>query len=106
MEFTPGPWTTDEREHNDPYQHVRIVGGGRAIAELWIDDAPVPEYNAEQYANARLIATAPDLLKALAGMEEAYCRAGPDLTRAQRHEDRLRLIAARAAIATATGRRL
>ena len=62
---TPGPWTTDEREHNDPYQHVRILGGSRAIAELWIDDAPVPEYNAEQYANARLIAAAPELLEAL-----------------------------------------
>ena len=30
-----------------------------------MDDAPVRDYNAEQYANARLIAAAPEMLEAL-----------------------------------------
>ena len=56
-----------------------------------------------QEANARLIAAAPELLEALIGLDEAYCRAGEKLTRDERTEDRKRLIAARAAIAKATG---
>lgn len=54
-------------------------------------------------ANAQLIAAAPDLLEALRGLDEAYCRAFDPLTREERNEDRKRLIAARAAIAKATG---
>jgi hypothetical protein len=57
----------------------------------------------ENDENARLIAAAPDLLEALRGLDEAYCRAGSLLSKAERHEDRMRLIAARAAIAKATG---
>ncbi len=47
-------------------------------------------------AQAARIAT---LEAALCGLDEAYCRAGPNLTKAERHEDRMRLIAARAALA-------
>lgn len=46
---------------------------------------------------------APDLLEALRGLDEAYCRAGSPLSKVERHEDRMRLIAARAAIAKAAG---
>ncbi len=35
---------------------------------------------------------------ALRGLDEAYCRAGSPLTKAERHEDRMRLIAARASL--------
>lgn len=35
---------------------------------------------------------------ALRGLDEAYCRAGSPLTKAERHQDRMRLIAARAAL--------
>jgi len=55
------------------------------------------------HANARLISAAPELLEALIGLDEAYCRADSPLSREERHEDRMRLIAARAAIAKATG---
>lgn len=42
-----------------------------------------------------------ELLEALIGLDEAYCRAGSPLKRDERTEDRKRLIAARAAIASA-----
>lgn len=47
----------------------------------------------------RLHAANVELAEALKGMDEAYCRAGYQITKAERHEDRLRLIACRAAIA-------
>jgi len=62
---TPGPWNTDEKDHDDPYQDIRVVGSRRNICLVWMDDAPVKDYNDEQQANARLIAAAPDLLEAL-----------------------------------------
>lgn len=63
---TPGPWSTDEADHDAPYQDITICGGRhRRICSVWIDDAPVHDYNAEQKANARLIAAAPELLEAL-----------------------------------------
>lgn len=106
---TPGPWYFDEagniwrRPPSDLYQNGGGVAGDRPLAtahEGWHgeDDGKYP-----LVANARLIAAAPELLEALQGLDEAYCRAGTDLTREERHEDRLRLIAARAAIAKATG---
>jgi len=45
-----------------------------------------------------------ELMKVLQGMDEAYCRAGTPLDKAERHEDRLRLIACRAAIAKHGGK--
>lgn len=39
---------------------------------------------------------------ALRGLDEAYCRAGSPLTKVERHEDRMRLIAARAALGDKT----
>lgn len=44
-----------------------------------------------------------ELIEALEGLDEAYCRAGPQLTRDERMEDRKRLIAARAALARVKG---
>lgn len=62
---TPGPWQTDQAEHDAPYQDIRIHAGKGSICCVWIDDAPLHDYNAEQRANARLIAAAPELLEAL-----------------------------------------
>lgn len=58
--------------------------------------------NEEKAANARLMATAPKLLAALIALDDCYCSAGPNLTKAERHQHRLTLIAARAAVAEAT----
>lgn len=65
-QHTPGPWTTDEDDHDAPYQDIKIKAGNhRTVCTVWIDDAPVRDFNAEQQANARLIAAAPELLEAL-----------------------------------------
>lgn len=50
------PWATDEHEHDAPYQEIEIRGAdGRRICRIWMDDAPLPDYNSEQRANARHI---------------------------------------------------
>lgn len=60
IKHTPGPWETDKSEHDHPYQDITVRDThGRHICQVWIDDAPVPDYNAKQNANARLIAEAP-----------------------------------------------
>ena len=51
----------------------------------------------------RLHALNAELLEALKGLDEAYCRAGSPLNKDERHEDRMRLISARSAIAKAEG---
>lgn len=49
----------------------------------------------------KLAAQRDELLDALIGLDDAYCRSGSDLTREERTEDRKRLIAARAVITKA-----
>ncbi len=61
---TPAPWHVKFSD-DDPYDDILIKGSGRSIAKIWLDDAPVPDYNAQQKANAQLIAAAPELLEAL-----------------------------------------
>jgi hypothetical protein len=89
---TPGPWSErNGRIFQTDREELTIANVGRAFDG---DYSP---------ANARLIAAAPDLLEALKELDEAYCRAGTPLSKDERHEDRMRLIAARAAITKATG---
>lgn len=66
QKHTPGLWVTDEADHDEPYQDIKIKASKhRTVCTVWIDDSPVREFNAEQKANARLIAAAPELLEAL-----------------------------------------
>jgi hypothetical protein len=65
ISHTPGPWETDCKDHDCIYQDILVRAASRSICKLWIDDAPVHDYNAEQHANAQLIAAAPELLDAL-----------------------------------------
>lgn len=102
---TPGPWRVGRHFTDDEgYREIAIEATVRGIecvpASVVLQFA---NYGGMQEANARLIAAAPELLEALKGLDEAYCRAGAELTKEERHEDRLRLIAARAAISKATG---
>lgn len=108
---TPGPWTLLPEEADKDYLRIRgtRLGGRYKVANVnhiryeGVHAVVRERDDAESMANARLIAAAPELLEALKGLDEAYCRAGTPLTREERHEDRKRLIAARAAIAKATG---
>jgi hypothetical protein len=97
---TPGPWELKSEGWKGQFiygtdEHAK---GVRFIAKVSLD------FDGAE-ANARLIAAAPELLEALKGLDEAYCRAGT-LSKSERLEDRKRLMAARAAIAKATGETL
>ena len=90
---TPGPWATDEDDHDAPYQDIKIEAGKHhTICTVWIDDAPVRDFNAEQQANARLIAASTELLEFV---KEWLGRQGTD--------ENYMVAKARAAIAKATG---
>lgn len=57
------PWTTDEKEHDAPYQPVKIRSGYHSVCTLWFDDAPVRDFNSQQAANVKfLIAAQPKKL--------------------------------------------
>ena len=65
---TPEPWFDDRATHDEPYQNIKILGDeNRGICWLWIDDAPVDDWNAEQRANANRIVTC---VNACAGMAD------------------------------------
>lgn len=104
---TPGPWTTDEDDHDALYQNIKIKAGKHhTVCTVWIDDAPVRDFNAEQQANARLIAAAPELLEALKQCRlalEPYDDVKPRDWKTDREKLAFAHQAARAAIAKATG---
>lgn len=69
---THGPWATDEDDHADPHQDIKIKAGKHhTICTVWIDDAQVRDFNSEQQVNANLIASAPDMYALLAMMAES-----------------------------------
>ena len=92
--FTPGPWAKSIRNNND----AMVTFHGVIIGNVFVD-IPTPN---EKF-DTNLIAAAPELYEALEEFIEAYCRAGCDLTREERIEDRKRLIKARAALKKARG---
>lgn len=53
-QHTPEPWKVSPQE-DSPYEDIVLSAGTHKIAKLWLDDAPVHDYNAEQRANARRI---------------------------------------------------
>jgi len=68
MTHTPGPWTANH--DGDPIQ----IGtkSGRFVAMTLPDSDNGQDPTAEDYANASLIAAAPDLLAALRGVRDAH----------------------------------
>lgn len=66
---TPGEWLSDMDVHEEPYLEVQIKSGTRVITSMWIDDAPEPEFNAQQHANAHLISASKDLRRELEAVE-------------------------------------
>ncbi|MGG4053519.1 hypothetical protein ABEW79_17910 [Delftia tsuruhatensis] len=115
---TPGPWFEHREGFSTVYVEARIGGG---MVQEVAACGPTDAGQYQQAANARLIAEAGTvhhetgltprqlveqrdaLATALAGLDEAYCRAGAPLSRDERAEDRKRLIAARAALALVKG---
>lgn len=84
---TPGPWAT--------YRDQLSVGethGHSGICEVW------ERHGGQGFENARLIAAAPELLRALDDLLIAYCDPG---NQGSDHDDKVE--AARAAIAKARG---
>ena len=64
---TPEPWFDDRATHDEPYQNIKILGDeNRGICWLWIDDAPVDDWNSEQRANANRIVTCVNACKGMA----------------------------------------
>jgi hypothetical protein len=65
---TPGPWISDDVGPSDIRRYVvansSSSAGFRVIAELYLSDT-WDDFRKEAEANARLIASAPDLLEAL-----------------------------------------
>lgn len=64
--YTPGPWTAEPEEMSDG-RGIAIVAPGEIVATILPEDGPA---DAQDYANARLIAAAPELLAALQRVAE------------------------------------
>ena len=99
--YTPGPWDVE------PKGSRHFVDGADGLTVAYLDRAGVRE-RSEIEANARLIASAPELLDALEGCADALREAGKDFAQANRLAARPNLYelheqAARAAIAKARG---
>lgn len=98
---TPGPWHADGGAAHILGQSSRAI---RTHCANYPTVAYVAGYDDENgEANARLIAAAPDLLAALKALDDCYCQVNDSLTRDERINHRKVLLAARQAIAKATG---
>jgi hypothetical protein len=67
---TPGPWTANEE--GEIWRHYRDEQGNRVSMPIG-EAVTVPGHESEQLPNARLMASSPELLKAL---EEMLARSG------------------------------
>jgi hypothetical protein len=102
---TPGPWTIENCKNDDGSKFLSINGQGPWGS--WLADIQAGNINGKpadvgprHLANARLIASAPDLLAALVNMVEQfghYCEHTEDAKEIQA------LVTARAAIAKVEG---
>lgn len=96
--FTPGPWEVVDADDETPSHYIcPVASNGYGHT----GDRYMRAGGCIDIHDARLIAAAPELLVALIALDEAFCSNND--TREERHKSRLALIAARAAIAKATG---
>ena len=97
---TPGPWETDRNNvHTGQIATIHHCLNNDWV-EVWSENWPIDE--AEQEANARLIAAAPELLEALIKAEQMFRDVG-FITEADRLRPGSLGSEIRAAIAKATG---
>ena len=89
----------------DSFEGVMVVQ--RTAAECRANAAFIAEAGTVHHETGltprQLVEQRDALAAALAGLDEAYCRAGTPLSRDERTEDRKRLIAAREALALVKG---
>lgn len=88
------------------YKAVRDLLPAHIVKEMGEDYEGDGNYDGDQWYAAEayileLQAHREELKQALIGLDEAYCRAGTNLNAAERTEDRLRLVTARAVLAKA-----
>lgn len=76
MIHTPGPWTISKSRQPNGWEIIGPANQPVAI-EPWHGDASHALYKEIYEANARLIAAAPELLKALRDYVERHEAAGP-----------------------------
>lgn len=56
QKHSPEPWCTDQMSHEEPLMDITIIAANDdRVAKVWIDDAPVEDFNARQRLNARRI---------------------------------------------------
>jgi hypothetical protein len=109
LKHTPGPWKfleqgSTEVDGNACRPLTICSASNEDIANIYsCDDSTVSVSREEAIANAFLMSAASDLLEALICLEEAFCSLHDNMSKEERHDARLKLIAARAAIAKATG---
>lgn len=74
---TPGPWSVRKNDHSCVSgPRMSIDGSGRKIGTFTV--ASCLGYKDEREANARLIAAAPELLKALQACDRVFGAPNPD----------------------------
>ena len=81
---TPGPWHNTEHFSDDKHDgHLIVSDGGCNVANIWhAKHIATPDRIAEQDANAKLIAAAPEMYAALEEIEALtapLCQAGDPL---------------------------
>ena len=75
---TPGPWAY----HNTPTPFIHVAAGGLPICQIYTSTAHGQSMG-EQFANARLIAAAPELLEAAIELKDVCNRPSAARTRAE-----------------------
>ena len=110
MKHTPGPWELSEAQYKDGFGTYRRVEQveqfGDVVASVCIRHAVNHTLDACGDANARLIASAPDLLEALVELSKSFVDTYFDDPRSDDEIDAHQVFwenKARAAIAKATG---
>ena len=94
-EHTPGPWRYDDSVHgpNEGIIHIRAGDWmNPEICTMWASSLIMKEGEnglAENYANARLIAAAPEMLKALKALLSDEFQYGPDSDAIWQHAENI-----------------
>ncbi len=89
VEHTSGPWRVEAWDYNlatPPYSKLVIQNDEHAICEVWTSyhGGDIDKAEAHKAANARLIATAPELLASLESLAELVRLLAPTEDDAQR----------------------